>query len=125
MRIFFFSLIMLTANAAIGDVFVGHPGVKAKLAIKAMEAKKSIDDWEQIEACHRLFLSNKWLMEYPKKLYRYEQYPSYVGDPRAELSNTEMISLQRARNNDCFTFLSIDAISDVSLTAPSTIIFIE
>ena len=122
---FFFVLMMLTANAAAGDVLVGHPSVAAKLAIKNLEAKQFIDDSKREETCLNLFTENKWLMEYRGMLYRDDRYLGYVADPEAELNSSKIISLQRARNYDCFAFISDQAGSGVSTAVQNTIIVIE
>jgi len=125
MRMFFFVLLMLTANATAGDVFVGHPSVTAKLAIKNLEAKQFIDDSEREETCLNLFSENKWLMEYRGMLYRRDRYSGYVADPESELTSPETVSLQRARNYDCFAFLSKQSGSGVSTAVQNAIIVIE
>ena len=125
MRIFYFVLLTLTASAALGDVFVGHPSVTAKLAIKNLESKQLIDDWEREEICFDLFSENKWLMEYRGILYRRDRYPGYVAEPESELTSPQTISLQRAQNYDCFALLSNQSNSGVSKTVRNAIIVIE
>ena len=125
MRMFFFVLLMLTANVTTGDIVVGHPSVTAKLAIKKLEAKQFIDDSEREETCLNLFSENEWLMEYRGISYSRDRYSGYVAEPESELSSPQTISLQRARNYDCFAFLSNQSGSGVSATIQNAIIVVE
>ena len=116
---------MLIANATAGDIVVGHPSVTAKLAIKKLEAKQFIDDAEREETCLTLFSENEWLMKYRGIFYSRDRDSGYIAEPEPELSSPQTISLQRARNYDCFAFLSNQSGSGVSATVQNAFIVVE